>query len=38
MNTALRPAASAGLMSDLGLLPIIHERCVLQPWVLTTRR
>ena len=24
MKTACRPAASAGLMSDLGLLPIIH--------------
>jgi len=31
MKMALRPAANAGLISDLGLLPIIHVVQASQP-------
>jgi hypothetical protein len=32
MKTALRPAARAGLTSDLGELPIIQVMLASQPW------
>ena len=38
MKIAWRPAARAGLMSERGLLPIIHVLLASQPWWETSER